>query len=217
MISMAPIRGIYGICDTTFTPQKTHQEIAQGLLAGGVRIIQLRMKDTQDLDKVAQTARAILKLKQDYDFTFILNDYVELAHDLRVDGVHVGADDMALPQVRELVGNRCLIGYSSHSLKEGLDAAAAGADYVALGAIFPTATKGPGHPVVGLETLRELVAQSSKPVVAIGGIHQENYSEVLQTGVPAIAMISALVAQNDIKAAAQYFCQSYANYTKRAP
>lgn len=211
---MALIRGIYGICDTTFTPGKTHQELAQGLLSGGVRIIQLRMKDAENLETVAQAARDILNLKKDYDFTFILNDYVKLARDLGVDGVHVGADDMAIPQVRELVGSQCLIGYSSHGLEEALGAANAGADYVALGAIFPTLTKGPGHPVVGLEILKQVVGQSSKPVVAIGGINRENYLTVLQTGVSAIAMISALVGQTDIKAAAQYFCQSYSDFMK---
>lgn len=186
------ISGLYAICDTSFSPQYSHKQLAELILKGGCKILQLRMKGEKDLSKVKKSAEEILKLKEKYDFTFILNDYVELAQELPVDGVHVGQDDLSIPNTREKLGPRKLIGYSSHSLAEAIAGQKAGADYVALGAIFPTATKGPGHPVQGLETLRQVVAALQVPLVAIGGITLQNLKAVMECGPSAIAVITAL-------------------------
>lgn len=211
---MHPISGIYGLCDTTFCPQESHESLAQKLLAGGVRIVQLRMKGETNLAKVRNVAEGILRLKQEFDFTFILNDFVELGLELGVDGLHVGQDDLPLEQVREMAGPDYLIGYSSHSLEEAAAAEKQGAGYVALGAIYPTPTKGPGHPVVGVETLRQVVRRLRVPVVAIGGIVPENFQEVLSTGVPSVAMISALAGAPDITGAARWFVDQFKIYSK---
>ncbi len=206
---MTKIQGIYGICDNSFTPQLTHAQLAQGLLQGGVKILQLRMKGETRLDEVERAAQSILALKSSHEFVFILNDHVSLGKKLGADGVHVGADDMAVAEAKALVGTDMLVGYSSHSATEAKAAETAGADYVALGAIFPTATKGPGHPVVGLATLSEVVEALQVPVVAIGGINRENFFEVKATGVAAVAMISALVMQPSIQQAAEYFQRAF--------
>ncbi|MCC6272216.1 MAG: thiamine phosphate synthase [Deltaproteobacteria bacterium] len=206
---MGEIRGIYALCDTSLNPRLSHLELARQLVAGGVPILQLRMKGETDLGKVREVARQILALKRERDFTFLLNDFVELAAELPVDGVHVGQDDLSIAEVRKILGPGPLIGYSSHSLAEARAAEAAGADYVALGAIFPTATKGPGHPVQGLDTLREVVTTLRAPVVAIGGINRENLSQVLATGVAAVAMIGALSLAPNIAAEARWFVDEF--------
>jgi len=208
------IHGIYALCDNSQNPALSHLEIAKRLLAGGVRVLQLRMKGEADPNRVLATARSILKLKEHFSFTFIMNDFVQVALELPVDGVHLGQDDMDLEMARELLGPRCLLGYSSHSMEEALAAEGRGANYVAFGAIFPTVNKGPGHPIQGLEKLSELVKKINVPTVAIGGIGRSNFAEVLATGVSAIAMIGALTAKPDITGEARYFVEQFESARK---
>lgn len=197
------IRGLYAIIDTRFSPQLSHRELAELILQGGCKILQLRMKGEKDLGKVRKAARSILELKERQDFTFILNDYADLAAELPVDGLHLGQDDGPISEARRKLGPGKLIGYSSHSLEEALHAEAAGADYVALGAIFPTKTKGPGHPVQGLDTLEGVARALKVPLVAIGGIHRGNIQGVVEAGAACIAVITALSQAEDIPAAAR--------------
>ena len=206
---MAAIQGIYALCDNSLSPRLDHRDLAERLLKGGVPILQLRMKGEKDLGQVRAAASAILAFKKRFDFIFILNDFVELAAELPVDGIHLGQDDMAIAEARRRLGAERLIGYSSHSLEEALAAERQGADYVALGAIFPTASKGPGHPVQGTETLRQVVAALQVPVVAIGGIGRENFSQVVATGAGAVAMIGALTQAPDITAEAKWFVEAF--------
>lgn len=202
---MKTIQGIYAICDENFRGNLSHQELGRNLLRGGVRILQLRMKDAKDLQQVWAAAQALKQLKQEFDYTLIINDYVEVALELPADGVHLGQDDIPLAQARNQIGPDLLLGYSSHSLAEARQAESEGADYVALGAVFPTPTKGEGHPVVGLATLQQVVKELKVPVVAIGGINQENLHQVAQTGVAAAAMISALTQTENIPDRARWF------------
>lgn len=198
------IRGLYTIIDTTFSPQYSNLELAEMFLLGGSKLLQLRMKSENVVrgsfwsDEVFKVAKDIMRLKREFDFTFIINDYVDVAGEVAADGVHVGRDDMSIPDIRKRLKRDVIVGYSSHSLDEALRASRAGADYVALGAIFPSMTKGPGHPVQGIDNLRLVVRSVDKPVVAIGGINRENVREVLKTGVAAIAMITALTRAPDV-------------------
>jgi thiamine-phosphate pyrophosphorylase len=201
------IHGLYAICDNTFSPQYPHGELARLLLKGGASILQLRMKGEKDLNRVKEAAEEILIEKKNSSFTFIINDYVEVAETLPVDGVHVGKDDLPVPEVRKRVGPKKIIGYSSHSLEEAKKAEQDGADYIAFGAIFPTKTKGSGHPVQGVEKLKALVREIQIPVVAIGGITKENIDAVLKTGVDAIAMITALTQAPDVVEATRWFVE----------
>ncbi len=207
---MAMLRGLYCLCDLTLSPEKTHRDLAESYLRGGAPILQLRMKGEKNLQRVRQVVVELLALKSRYHFTFILNDFVELASEFQeIDGVHLGQDDMNLKQARQILGPQKLLGYSSHSSEEALQAEAEGADYVALGAIFPTKTKGPGHPVVGLTTLSQVVKNARVPVVAIGGIQRHNFAEVVATGVSAVAMIGALSQAQDMEAEARWFQQNF--------
>jgi len=206
---MKTTQGIYALCDTSLNPAMEHVALAERLLAGGVPILQLRMKGEKDLGRVRAIAERILALKSRHDFCFILNDYVDLAQELPVDGIHVGQDDLSPAEARRRLGPDRLIGYSSHSVEEARDAEQNGADYVALGAIYPTATKGPGHPVQGIAALKRVVEALRVPVVAIGGIQRKNFSEVVASGVSAVAMIGALTLAPDITAEARWFVEEF--------
>lgn len=212
---MNPIHGIYALCDTSQKLNLSHFELAQKLLTGGVEILQLRMKGDKDLSRVRKVASSIKKLKKDFSFIFIVNDFVEIALEVGADGIHLGQDDLPLPQAREKVGHKVLLGYSAHSLEEATKAEQSGADYVALGAIFPTPTKGPGHPVVGMPMLKEVVGRLQVPVVAIGGIGRDNFEEVVSSGVNAVAMISALTNARNIKEEAEWFVKEFENRKSR--
>lgn len=208
---MIPIRGLYALCDNSTNPRRSHREIAEALLRGGARILQLRMKGEPDRARVLGAARDILDLKDRYEFLFILNDFAELAGELGVDGVHIGRDDPSIAETRRCVGADRLVGYSSHSLQEALEAQSQGADYVAFGAIYPTRNKGPGHPIQGLEKLSTVVKTLRVPVVAIGGIGRENFKQVLATGVAAVAMIGAMAGAEDIESETKHFVNQYSS------
>lgn len=190
------MRGLYAIADSQWNPLSSLAQLAEQYLKGGARTIQLRVKrdasESGDDADVMKAAMEIMRLKKRWPFVFIVNDYVDVAIEVGADGVHVGANDMPVEEVRARIPEGMLIGYSSHSTEEARVAAGNGADYVAFGAIFPTRTKGPGHPVQGVAALSEVVQVVGVPVVAIGGITRKNIASVLETGVSSVAMITAL-------------------------
>ena len=126
-----------------------------------------------------------------------------------LDGLHVGKNDAKIRMCRDRLGPEKIIGYSSHALEEAVAAEKSGADYVAFGAIFPTATKGPGHPIQGLEKLKWVVDSVRVPVVAIGGIGRDAIDGVLKTGVASVAMISALANASDCSAETKFFSEKF--------
>lgn len=195
------IRGLYCICDNSLTPERDHLWLARRFLEGGARILQLRDKT----GPVTAAARSIVKLKSVRPFTFIVNDDVDAAVEVGADGLHVGADDLSLREARRRLGPKKILGYSSHRLDEALAAEAAGADYVAFGAIFPTATKGPNHPIQGPAKLAEVCRRVKVPVIAIGGIGRDNVRQVLEAGASGFAMISGITLAADISAEVQWF------------
>lgn len=200
------VHGLYAIVDPQFGGGRDTIILARELLAGGCRLLQLRVKDPAHRYELA---RAFVALKREYDFCCIINDDVALARELRADGVHVGTEDMTVAEARTILGPTAIIGYSAATtgLAGALAAQAAGATYIAFGAIFPTNTKGPGHPVQGLPRLQELVRAVATPIVAIGGITRDNVTEVWQTGVSAVAMIKTLSLAPDPRAEASWFVQ----------
>lgn len=211
------IKGLYAIADPTWNPRDSLCELVREFLEGGVRIVQLRMKKPQDADSswekgVLEEARAISELKKEYDFTFIVNDYVDIAIEVGADGVHVGENDMPVDEVKKRVPKGVIVGYSSHSLNEARGAVAKGADYVALGAIFPTPTKGPGHPVQGLDTLAELVASIDVPVVAIGGIVRDNVDQVIEAGADSVAMITGLTRATSVSDEVRWYVDKFNSF-----
>jgi thiamine-phosphate pyrophosphorylase len=219
MPSNKTIAGLYAIVDSGVTPDADLAALTEDYLKGGAAVIQLRDKcranSAERSRMFRETARRIQSLKSRYDFLWIVNDDLQTALEIGADGVHVGRDDASVEECKKVMACRgevtspLLVGYSAHSLEEAAEAEKRGADYVAFGAIFPTPTKGPGHPVQGVERLREVVACLKIPVVAIGGINRDNVKDVLATGVHSVAMISALANAKDRTVEAQWFSRLF--------
>ena len=209
------LRGLYTIVDRGVSPGGDLVRLARDYLQGGVRIIQLRDKSRLESSETRaafrETAKGIAAWKQEFDFLFIVNDDLETALEVGADGVHVGKDDCSIEECRRRLVRRgevlspLLVGYSAHSIEEAVEAERRGADYVAFGAIFPSPTKGPGHPIQGIEKLREVVGTLRVPVVAIGGIGRDNIKDVLATGVASVAMISSLAKLKDRVGETRFF------------
>ena len=162
-------------------------------------MIQLREKEL-DQDAFLAEARELQKLCREFSVPLIINDEVKIALACGAAGVHVGQEDMPVEQVRALVGEQMIIGVSAETKEEALRAVKGGADYLGVGAVFPTSTKLDAQ-VVTKETLREICRSVSVPVCAIGGISRENILELKGTGIQGVALVSAVFAAADIRAA----------------
>ena len=168
---------------------------------GGAGIVQLREKH---LDHAAflKEAERFVALCREKGVVSIINDAVDIAAAVGADGVHVGQSDLAAGRAREVLGPDKLIGVSAHSVEEALAAQAAGADYLGVGAAFVTGTKADAAPI-SRDTIRAITAAVDIPVVAIGGISRDNITELAGCGLDGVAVVSALFAQKDVKAAAK--------------
>ena len=129
--------------------------------------------------------------------TFIVNDRVDVAKAVGADGVHLGQEDLPLADARKILGPNKLIGISTHTLAQAIEAEADGADYIGFGPIFQTATKANPDSVVGVAGLREIRAKVRIPVVAIGGINARNVSEIVAAGAACCAVVSAVLSASD--------------------
>ena len=168
---------------------------------GGAGIVQLREKHL-DHDAFLREARRFVALCREKGVISIINDAVDIAAAVGADGVHVGQSDLAAGRAREVLGPDKLIGVSAHSVEEALAAQAAGADYLGVGAAFVTGTKADAAPI-SRDTIWAITAAVDIPVVAIGGISRDNITELAGCGLDGVAVVSALFAQKDVKAAAK--------------
>lgn len=166
---------------------------------GGATFVQLREKELDEASFEAE-GREILELCRAKGIPFVINDNVELAVRIGADGVHVGQSDMEAGHVRELIGPDRILGVSAETVEAAIRAEQAGADYLGVGAVFPTGSKDDAADV-SLETLKAITEAVSIPVIAIGGITYENVSELENTGIVGIAVISAIFGQKDIEEA----------------
>ncbi len=172
-------------------------------LTGGAKTVQYRAKDILP-DERREMAENLKNLCSEYEARLIINDLPELAHDIDADGVHLGQEDMSIIQARQILGHQKLIGVSTHSVDEALKAEAHGADYIAIGSIFPTGSK-EDTSLVGLKTLSKVRKAVRIPVVAIGGITPDGAFEALEAGADAIAVISGIMADADPARAAKEY------------
>jgi thiamine-phosphate pyrophosphorylase len=195
------VRGLYVIVDPQQTRGRDPVEVARLALAGGARIIQWRDK-TRDKGEQLPQALAIRDLCRHAGALFIVNDHVDLALALAADGAHLGQRDLPPSLVRPWLPEGFLLGVSSNTVDEARRAERDGADYVAVGAIFPTTGKEVTRPA-SPERLREVKAAVRVPVFAIGGINEGNVDAVIAAGADAIAVISAVCLADDIEAAAR--------------
>ena len=195
------IFGLYAIIDTRFLRGRSHLEVAAQLIRGGARIIQLRDK-IQSKRELLPIAQQLKSLCSEHDVLFIVNDYLDLALAIDADGLHLGQDDLPVRVARRLLPIDKLLGCSVASVKQAITAKSEGADYIAVGAIYPTESR-EATEVVGLEGLRLINKQAGLPLVAIGGITADNVTEVLASGAGSVAVISALMEAESPEEAAR--------------
>lgn len=186
---------LYLVTDRDLLGNKDLAATVDEAIKGGVTLVQIREKNLPTLEFL----NLVFSLKDvtgRHHVPFIINDRVDIALAADADGVHIGQEDMPLAVARKLLGPGKLIGVSVATLKEALAAEAEGADYLGVGAVFPTATKEDAD-YVSLEILREIRARVTVPVVAIGGIHEQNIRQVMAAGVEGAAVVSAIIARPD--------------------
>jgi len=200
-ISIARIKGLYGITPDSTDTEDLIQRARQALV-GGMQVLQYRNKIADSALRLLQ-ARALRSLCREFGVTFIVNDDAQLVATVDADGVHLGATDGEVKAARALLGRDKLIGVSCYNqLALSQEAAVAGADYVAFGAFYSSSVK-PNAAVATLDLLREARATLKLPIVAIGGIEAANGAALVTAGANALAVISAVFGAADIKQAAQ--------------
>lgn len=193
-----------GLC--FITDQKvsvlSYEDMTRRVLTSGARWVQFREKE-KSKRKIYGEAIRLRRLTTDYNAVLIINDFPDIALCVDAEGVHLGQDDLPLKEARKIIGRDRIIGISTHSLEQAIEAEKNGADYIGFGPVFPTSTKDAGKPK-GIEMLREVKSHVRIPVVAIGGINLKNVMSVLHTGVDAIAVASAIL-QGDVEGNARRF------------
>ena len=192
---------LYAVTDRSWLNGRTLYEQVEEALKGGVTFVQLREKNLDDT-AFLQEAKEIKELCARYNVPFVINDNVDIAAEIDADGVHVGQSDMEAGDVRKNLGPDKISGVSAQTVEQALRAQAHGADYLGVGAVFPTGSKADAVEV-SHDTVREICRAVDIPVIAIGGITRENVIELKGTGICGIAVISAIFGQQDIEEAAR--------------
>ena len=191
---------LYAVTDRSWLGEETLYRQVEKALKGGATFIQLREKKL-DEGSFLEEAKEIQKLCRQYQVPFVINDNVDIAARIDADGVHVGQSDMEAGDVRKKLGPDKIIGVSAQTVEQALRAQEHGADYLGVGAVFPTGSKEDATEV-SHETLKAICDAVDIPVIAIGGINSGNVSELRGTGICGVAVISAIFAKKDICAAA---------------
>lgn len=194
---------LYVVLDRTSARGRDLVELLALALAGGSRMIQLREKEWPS-GRVLPLAEKLREACTAAGATFIVNDRVDLALAVVADGVHLGQDDLPARAARPLLRPGMILGISTHSVEQARAAQADGADYVAVGSMFATTSKA-DFQLVGPDLMRKLRGEIRVPLVGIGGITPDNVSEVIQAGADGVAVISAVCAAADPKAAVARF------------
>jgi thiamine-phosphate pyrophosphorylase len=196
---------LYVILDRSVARGRTLPELLEAVLAGGCRMVQLREK-AMALAELFPLARALRRRSREAGALFIVNDRTDLALALDADGLHLGQDDLPGAAGRRLLRSGMILGVSTHDTDQARRALADGADYIAIGSMFPTATK-PGFQLVGPQLIRRVRGEIAVPLVAIGGITEDNCEEVMAAGADAVAVISAVCAAADPETATRRFLE----------
>lgn len=192
---------LYAITDSHWLNGRTLYSVVKESLEGGVTFLQLREKEL-DEEHFLEEARELQKLCREYQVPFVINDNVDIAAAINADGVHVGQSDMEVGDVRAKLGPDKIIGVTAKTVEQAVLAQERGADYLGVGAVFHTDSKADAKEI-SFDTLKDICKAVSIPVIAIGGITEENVRELAGSGICGIAVISAIYAQRDIKKAAE--------------
>lgn len=190
---------LYAVTDRAWTGETSLEQQIEEAIKAGVTLIQLREKDMEE-EAFIEEARRVKALTARYGIPLIINDSAKVALAADADGVHVGQGDLDAAKVRKLLGQDKILGVTAKTVEQALRAQADGADYLGSGAVFGSATKKDACPMT-MERLREITAAVSVPVVAIGGINQENIMKLAGSGVAGAAVVSGIFGAADIGAA----------------
>lgn len=199
---MAPRYDLYVITDEGLSHGLTHAEIARRAIAGGADVIQLREKRHSG-EELLRQAHEIRAMTKEAGVLFIVNDRLDLALSCRADGVHLGQEDIPASLARSLSPPGFIIGVSAGTLEEAVKAGKDGADYIGLGPICQTDSKNDAGPVCGFDRIAEVKKHVAIPIIVIGGIGPTNAKQAIAAGADGLAVISAVVSQDDITAAAK--------------
>lgn len=189
---------VYPVITQAFCAGRASLDVCRAALEGGARVVQLREKGGAGDERLA-LAQEYRRLCDQHQALLIVNDDVELALACAADGAHLGQDDLPLPAARRLAPD-LILGQSTHNREEVLRAQDQGADYLNLGPVFPTATKGAAYPALGLEGLKALLPLVKIPFTVMGGIHADNLPAVLRLGARRVAMVTEITQAPDVTA-----------------
>ena len=191
---------LYLVTDRQLMSCDSLTEAVEQAILGGCTMIQLREKELSSLEFYNQ-AVAVKQVTDKYHIPLIINDRIDIAMAVQATGVHIGQHDLPAAAVRKVIGENMLLGVSASSIAEAIQAQQDGADYLGVGAMFPTGTKTDADSV-SMEELQKISAAVSLPIVVIGGINKGNAGRFKPMGIDGLAVVSAIIAQSDIKAAA---------------
>ena len=198
---MNRLSGLYVILDRQILAGRNELEVARQVIQSGVKVIQLRDKQSSKAE-LLPIAQKIKGLCAKSNVLLIINDYLDLALAIDADGLHIGQRELPLPIMRRELPIDKIIGCSVNTISQAIKAQEEGADYISVGSIFPTGTK-ENAIVVGIDRLKQIRQVVASPLVAIGGINENNISQVTAAGANSVAVISAILAKEDIKGAAK--------------
>lgn len=190
---------LYAVTDRAWVGEKSLSAQVHEALDGGTTMIQLREKDLEE-EAFLQEAMEIKIITEQYQVPFIINDNVPFAIKCGADGVHVGQEDMGAAEARTLLGTNKIVGVSVSTVDEAIRAEKEGADYLGVGAVFPTSTKLDAN-TVSVEELKDICGAVTIPVVAIGGISAGNIDQLYGSGIHGVAVVSAIFGADDIQKA----------------
>ncbi|HNI09989.1 MAG TPA: thiamine phosphate synthase [bacterium] len=182
---------LYFIADVGMIPAGKICSVVEEAIQGGVTFVQLRAK-TLSVNAMIALGRTIHQVTYSKNIPLIINDRIEVAAAIGAEGIHLGQEDITVGAARKILGDSAIIGISTHTQQEAQTAESAGADYIGVGTVFPTASKKDIVGIIGTTGLKQIRDLVKLPVVAIGGINQNNVKEVLACGVDGIAVISAI-------------------------
>lgn len=191
---------LYLVTDRQLMSCDSLTEAVEQAILGGCTMIQLREKELPSLEFYNQ-AVAVKQVTDKYHIPLIINDRIDIAMAVQAAGVHIGQHDLPAATVRKVIGENMLLGVSASSIAEAIQAQQDGADYLGVGAMFPTGTKTDAESV-SMEELQKIRTAVSLPIVVIGGINKGNAGRFKPMGIDGLAVVSAIIAQSDIKAAA---------------
>lgn len=204
---------LYLCTDRDLMSTDTIEEAVEQAVKGGCTVVQLREKDCSSLE-FYETALRVKKITDQYKIPLIINDRVDIALAVNADGVHVGQDDLPAASVRRILGEDKVIGVSAGNVREAVKAREDGADYLGVGAMHATSTKTDAD-VTTVEELKKIREMVDLPIVAIGGMNKQTLPELKGTGVDGIAVVSAVIAADDIERAASELSEAVRSQKKQ--